>query len=515
MVTETDIIAIPPYVPDFLPVPQVTPFTFRDGQAYLERIERLVKWVNNYLLPLLNQQMNDLGNEFTDDINNLITEVNDAVTQVINSAIVLQDAVMTGIVNDDASTTRVALDVLYASVTNLTAVSARVTTLETLTNSGRLAPENVVPPTIVGRDNVSAPRDNAYRFFDAQLADLTVSPQIAIRGHSVVAGAQASDVNHRFTTLVANALGAYRPGSGTSVYGQSGWTTTQMLTDPAGPAYPLPIAGKPTSLVIIMAMLNDYSANIPSATTKTNLEGIISAYRAAEGNSNLGFLIIGEWLRTDTSGSEPWINYLNVAREISNEDSNVAFLDLSQRLPLTTGDPLAFYNADHVHPNDRGHAVIAKLILGEILRGHYLAPSSNAIGPWQSHVDMLSPDIAHTGVWSIVATGSTLGWANESDGAQNDDITFNVYLPAGTWSMDMYHRAGLDRGIYSIYLDGALQGATVDGYAAAATDARTRRASWTFTAAGIHTFRLVAATKNASSTGYKMSLNKMIFARTA
>lgn len=70
---------IPPYTLDLLPLPQVTPFTFRDGQSFLERMERIVYYINNVVLPTINSQVNDLGEEFVNEVNGLITEVNNAL----------------------------------------------------------------------------------------------------------------------------------------------------------------------------------------------------------------------------------------------------------------------------------------------------------------------------------------------------------------------------------------------------------------------------------------------------
>ncbi|HWT40044.1 MAG TPA: glycosyl hydrolase family 28-related protein, partial [Dongiaceae bacterium] len=72
-------------------------------------------------------------------INDLITEVNNAVAEVIASSITLQDAVLSGIIGNTGSQSRIALDALYASISSVTTVSGRVTVLETLTaDPGRL-----------------------------------------------------------------------------------------------------------------------------------------------------------------------------------------------------------------------------------------------------------------------------------------------------------------------------------------------------------------------------------------
>jgi hypothetical protein len=131
MVSEIPGLSIPPYVPDYLPVPQVTPFTFRDGMSYIERLENLVKYLNRVLLPEIEEQVNELGTEFADEINNLIEQVNNAVDQIINSTIVVQDPVVATMVNDPNSQTRHAMDALYASISALNAMGVRIDGVET------------------------------------------------------------------------------------------------------------------------------------------------------------------------------------------------------------------------------------------------------------------------------------------------------------------------------------------------------------------------------------------------
>jgi hypothetical protein len=139
---------IPPYAPDMLPIPQVTPFTYRDGQTYLNKLEGIVQYINRVVLPTINEQVNDLGNEFVTQVNYYIEQVNTAIqaehdwvvgqigdlggksveqaiadlTQFVNDTMAevladgvqLQDPVMAGIVNTPTSQTTVALRGIYS-----------------------------------------------------------------------------------------------------------------------------------------------------------------------------------------------------------------------------------------------------------------------------------------------------------------------------------------------------------------------------------------------------------------
>jgi parallel beta-helix repeat protein len=82
---------IPPFSPEIGPVPNITPFTYRDGRTYLDKLAGLVYWANNSLVP----------------------QMNEAVEIVINDGIQLQDPVMAGIMNIPDSNTRLTTDDIY------------------------------------------------------------------------------------------------------------------------------------------------------------------------------------------------------------------------------------------------------------------------------------------------------------------------------------------------------------------------------------------------------------------
>lgn len=131
-IVESSVIPIPPYDGGYLEVPQVTPFTFRDGLTFLQRFEYLIVYINKTVLPTINEQMNDLSEEYADEINKLIDQVNAAVEAIINSSIIVQDPVVAAMIGNTSSQTRQALDALYAT-------KQSVTDLQTLVNTGRLS----------------------------------------------------------------------------------------------------------------------------------------------------------------------------------------------------------------------------------------------------------------------------------------------------------------------------------------------------------------------------------------
>lgn len=69
------------FVPAFMPLENVSPFTLRDGYSYLEVLQRLRQFINTELVPWMNSQVNVLGSGFVTETNKLIDEVNAALTQ--------------------------------------------------------------------------------------------------------------------------------------------------------------------------------------------------------------------------------------------------------------------------------------------------------------------------------------------------------------------------------------------------------------------------------------------------
>lgn len=144
---------LPPYIPPFGTAPNITPFTYRDGVVYLERLEGIVRYINMVVVPWVQENYNQLAQDFTTEVNNLIDSVNqalaaqtadvdqkisdltdyvnteianmqtyvdNAVQSIINSSVQVQDPVMAGIMQDSASQTRGVTDGLYVKKSEVT-----------------------------------------------------------------------------------------------------------------------------------------------------------------------------------------------------------------------------------------------------------------------------------------------------------------------------------------------------------------------------------------------------------
>lgn len=137
-ITPTDITnpsSIPPYTWGYSQYSNITPFTYRDGLTFLEVFELFRKYLNDTLIPFINDNFSQFDDEFTADMNALINAVNtalanqtadvdkkiadltkyvnDSIAAIINNSITVQDPVMAGIINNPTSQSRVALNNIY------------------------------------------------------------------------------------------------------------------------------------------------------------------------------------------------------------------------------------------------------------------------------------------------------------------------------------------------------------------------------------------------------------------
>jgi hypothetical protein len=106
------------------------------------------------------------------------------------------------------------------------------------------------------------------------------------------------------------------------------------------------------------------------------------------------------------------------------------------------------------------------------------------------------------------------GYLRTDTGAQNNEISWDIWLDVGTYKYAQIYNKNTDEGIYSVQLDGVEKG-TIDAYAAApANNAYTEITGITVSTAGVKNFKLKMATKNASSSAYNAYINSVAWIRT-
>lgn len=135
--------------------------------------------------------------------------------------------------------------------------------------------------------------------------------------------------------------------------------------------------------------------------------------------------------------------------------------------------------------------------------------------PWHVPVDVFMGASANTN-FSTISTGANIihGGYISNGGVQNSEVTFNVVLNAGTWTMNMMHGRNTTHGIATVYLDGSSIG-TVDAYGSISNNNVSAISSIAVSTSGKHVLRIVIATKNASSSSYFFLLQGITFVRTA
>lgn len=155
--------------------------------------------------------------------------------------------------------------------------------------------------------------------------------------------------------------------------------------------------------------------------------------------------------------------------------------------------------------------------------GSWQPASAGSATPYPRQFDVradgpASVQVATVGTWTPTyltntATGNFVGWANVSDGAQNDQISFDLACGAGTYTIELLHLPFMNRGIYTVKIDGVTVG-TVDGYAGSLNPVRASIAGVVL-GSGQHTVTVLMATKNAASSGYIGMIDRLTFTQTA
>lgn len=102
-----------------------------------------------------------------------------------------------------------------------------------------------------------------------------------------------------------------------------------------------------------------------------------------------------------------------------------------------------------------------------------------------------------------------------SGGAQNDEIAWDVLLPAGTWTIEILHEKNSDVGIYSVQFDSVEQG-TIDGYNATSQDNQRGTVTGAFiTSERAVELKLKMTAKNGSASAYAGRLQGLKLIRTS
>lgn len=126
----------------------------------------------------------------------------------------------------------------------------------------------------------------------------------------------------------------------------------------------------------------------------------------------------------------------------------------------------------------------------------------NLIGTWPAGAGVNNTDILN-------------GVFQNTSAAQNDAISYDVFLPKGTYSLDFFYRKIATGGIATFSIDGGAVG-TVDTYNAATADNNvTTLAGIVVPTTGKHTITVSVPTKNGASAGFVLQFQYINLRKTA
>lgn len=135
--------------------------------------------------------------------------------------------------------------------------------------------------------------------------------------------------------------------------------------------------------------------------------------------------------------------------------------------------------------------------------------------PWVMDVPPISYS-ATTGPGTVAQnTSNTWGSQVYATSAQNEYIEFKVWLAEGTYDLNMVCSTFTSRAILDVTINGGSSVGTMDTYSASPVFNVTKTISGiSISFTGVHTVRLTAATKNASSSNYYSYINWLQFRKT-
>jgi hypothetical protein len=99
--------------------------------------------------------------------------------------------------------------------------------------------------------------------------------------------------------------------------------------------------------------------------------------------------------------------------------------------------------------------------------------------------------------------------------ASGDEIDFPVYLPKGTYRIDVFYSKYDNHGILKIYVDSTLVLSADQYKAAPETWNNNTNANFTLTTSGLKTIKCLVNTRNGSAVGWYIPMTSLSIVRTA
>jgi lysophospholipase L1-like esterase len=157
-------------------------------------------------------------------------------------------------------------------------------------------------------------------------------PRVVLVGDSVTAGWGATDAGHAWPALLGFPVRVdAAPGAPSGVYVGRSWTA---------------------GTVVVELGINDYAQGVAPEAFGGRMRQIVASISA-------GRVVLIVPYRVGLDGTAPWDAYADQLLTVARMDPRVVLVDLRPSFGSPATDLLT---PDLVHPNDRGHALIAQLV---------------------------------------------------------------------------------------------------------------------------------------------------------
>jgi len=157
-------------------------------------------------------------------------------------------------------------------------------------------------------------------------------PRVILVGDSVTAGWGASDAGHGWPALLGLPVAVdATPGAASSVYLGRSWSA---------------------GTVVVELGINDCAQGVPPAAYGDHMRRILA-------NVQAGRVVVVVPYRIGLESGSSWDAYAGQLLSLAQVDPRVVLVDLR---PSFGAPSTALLDPDLVHPNDRGHALIARLV---------------------------------------------------------------------------------------------------------------------------------------------------------
>lgn len=231
-------IPIPPYEPSFTPVPQITPFTYRDGVTMLKKLDNIIRYINKTVIPFINENNAELAAKVEADINHMIDVVNAAISNMeeLNDQKIQE---LTELVNTSvAHVNEIAIQVEAARVEAVQSATSATNSANSASSSATSAANDAVNAEVsrIAAETAAANASNVSNVNIEKAIRISLGTRGTPGANNTALIAQAFTDAAVPVTVNGPRLhsGARGPANRSIIFPAGVWTTTQQVVIPAG-----------------------------------------------------------------------------------------------------------------------------------------------------------------------------------------------------------------------------------------------------------------------------------------